>query len=163
MFILLSYNIFLKLDRGWWESGLGLMVKIILFFLSLRFLPFSWLLRVIDSISFFYSGVKRFVYISAADFGVVNYLLQGYYEGKVLLYHNLNYQYLNIHQTWEHENVIKLTLDQFIGKVWIISPFFCSNEYPPNSLSIRKSGTLSIWKNSYWLKTPIENCNMISK
>lgn len=29
-------------------------------------------------------GVKRFVYISAADFGVVNYLLQGYYEGKVL-------------------------------------------------------------------------------
>ncbi|KAK3177680.1 hypothetical protein Dsin_032851 [Dipteronia sinensis] len=29
-------------------------------------------------------GVKRFVYISAADFGVVNYVLQGYYEGKVL-------------------------------------------------------------------------------
>ncbi|KAF5935238.1 hypothetical protein HYC85_026367 [Camellia sinensis] len=28
-------------------------------------------------------GVKRFVYISAADFGVVNYLLKGYYEGKV--------------------------------------------------------------------------------
>ncbi|XP_057467776.1 uncharacterized protein At1g32220, chloroplastic-like [Actinidia eriantha] len=27
-------------------------------------------------------GVKRFVYISAADFGLVNYLLQGYYEGK---------------------------------------------------------------------------------
>lgn len=27
-------------------------------------------------------GVKRFIYISAADFGVVNYLLQGYYEGK---------------------------------------------------------------------------------
>ncbi|KAF1871875.1 hypothetical protein Lal_00020670 [Lupinus albus] len=27
-------------------------------------------------------GVKRFVYISAADFGVINYLLQGYYEGK---------------------------------------------------------------------------------
>ncbi|KAM3270621.1 putative protein, chloroplastic-like [Capsicum chacoense] len=27
-------------------------------------------------------GVKRFVYISAADFGPVNYLLQGYYEGK---------------------------------------------------------------------------------
>ncbi|CAL5204936.1 unnamed protein product [Lathyrus oleraceus] len=27
-------------------------------------------------------GIKRFVYISAADFGVVNYLLQGYYEGK---------------------------------------------------------------------------------
>ncbi|CAH9107992.1 unnamed protein product [Cuscuta europaea] len=27
-------------------------------------------------------GVKRFVYISAADFGFVNYLLQGYYEGK---------------------------------------------------------------------------------
>jgi uncharacterized protein YbjT (DUF2867 family) len=27
-------------------------------------------------------GVKRFVYISAADYGVVNYLLQGYYEGK---------------------------------------------------------------------------------
>ncbi|XP_028799045.1 uncharacterized protein At1g32220, chloroplastic [Neltuma alba] len=27
-------------------------------------------------------GVKRFVYISAADFGVVNFLLQGYYEGK---------------------------------------------------------------------------------
>ncbi|ONI33006.1 hypothetical protein PRUPE_1G399300 [Prunus persica] len=27
-------------------------------------------------------GVKRFVYVSAADFGVVNYLLRGYYEGK---------------------------------------------------------------------------------
>ncbi|KAJ7958456.1 NAD(P)-binding rossmann-fold protein [Quillaja saponaria] len=27
-------------------------------------------------------GVKRFAYISAADFGVANYLLQGYYEGK---------------------------------------------------------------------------------
>ncbi|XP_044472022.1 uncharacterized protein At1g32220, chloroplastic-like [Mangifera indica] len=27
-------------------------------------------------------GVKRFVYISAADFSVANYLLQGYYEGK---------------------------------------------------------------------------------
>ncbi|MCD7446415.1 hypothetical protein HAX54_006024 [Datura stramonium] len=27
-------------------------------------------------------GVKRFVYISAADFGIVNYVLQGYYEGK---------------------------------------------------------------------------------
>ncbi|GAV60057.1 NAD_binding_10 domain-containing protein [Cephalotus follicularis] len=27
-------------------------------------------------------GVKRFVYISAADFGLVNYLLKGYYEGK---------------------------------------------------------------------------------
>uniref|UniRef100_A0A5B6ZSW8 NAD(P)-binding domain-containing protein n=1 Tax=Davidia involucrata TaxID=16924 RepID=A0A5B6ZSW8_DAVIN len=27
-------------------------------------------------------GVKRFVYISAADFSLANYLLQGYYEGK---------------------------------------------------------------------------------
>lgn len=27
-------------------------------------------------------GVKRFVYVSAADFGLVNYILQGYYEGK---------------------------------------------------------------------------------
>ncbi|KAJ0090979.1 hypothetical protein Patl1_12650 [Pistacia atlantica] len=27
-------------------------------------------------------GVKRFVYISAADFGIANYLLHGYYEGK---------------------------------------------------------------------------------
>ncbi|KAK8582078.1 hypothetical protein V6N13_145067 [Hibiscus sabdariffa] len=27
-------------------------------------------------------GVKRFVYISAADFGLANYLLKGYYEGK---------------------------------------------------------------------------------
>ncbi|XP_015945497.2 uncharacterized protein At1g32220, chloroplastic [Arachis duranensis] len=27
-------------------------------------------------------GIKRFVYISAADFGVVNFLLRGYYEGK---------------------------------------------------------------------------------
>ncbi|MCL7024452.1 hypothetical protein MKW94_016670 [Papaver nudicaule] len=27
-------------------------------------------------------GVKRFVYISAADLGVANYLMQGYYEGK---------------------------------------------------------------------------------
>lgn len=29
------------------------------------------------------SGVKRFIYISAADFGLINYLLRGYYEGKV--------------------------------------------------------------------------------
>ncbi|CAN1816497.1 Uncharacterized protein At1g32220, chloroplastic [Linum perenne] len=28
-------------------------------------------------------GVKRFVYISAADFGLANYILRGYYEGKV--------------------------------------------------------------------------------
>ncbi|KAL3650955.1 hypothetical protein CASFOL_007358 [Castilleja foliolosa] len=28
------------------------------------------------------TGVKRFVYISAADFGVVNYLVRGYFEGK---------------------------------------------------------------------------------
>ncbi|KAI0496628.1 hypothetical protein KFK09_022949 [Dendrobium nobile] len=28
-------------------------------------------------------GVKRFVYISAADFGLVNYLLRGYYDGKI--------------------------------------------------------------------------------
>jgi len=34
----------------------------------------------------FVAGVKRFVYISAADFGLVNYLLQGYYEGKVLIF-----------------------------------------------------------------------------
>lgn len=27
-------------------------------------------------------GVKRFVYVSATDFGVANYLLQGYYAGK---------------------------------------------------------------------------------
>ncbi|XP_039052308.1 uncharacterized protein At1g32220, chloroplastic-like [Hibiscus syriacus] len=27
-------------------------------------------------------GVKRFVYISAADFGLANYFLKGYYEGK---------------------------------------------------------------------------------
>jgi uncharacterized protein YbjT (DUF2867 family) len=27
-------------------------------------------------------GVKRFVYVSAADFGLVNYLLKGYYDGK---------------------------------------------------------------------------------
>ncbi|KAL3844310.1 hypothetical protein ACJIZ3_001713 [Penstemon smallii] len=27
-------------------------------------------------------GVKRFVYVSAADYGVVNYVLRGYYEGK---------------------------------------------------------------------------------
>lgn len=27
-------------------------------------------------------GVKRFAYVSAADFGLVNYLLRGYYEGK---------------------------------------------------------------------------------
>lgn len=27
-------------------------------------------------------GVKRFVYVSAADSGVINYLLQGYYDGK---------------------------------------------------------------------------------
>ena len=29
------------------------------------------------------AGVKRFVYVSAADFGLVNYLLKGYYDGKV--------------------------------------------------------------------------------
>jgi hypothetical protein len=33
------------------------------------------------------AGVKRFVYVSAADFGLVNYLLQGYYEGKVTSQH----------------------------------------------------------------------------
>ncbi|KAI3505507.1 hypothetical protein L1887_27638 [Cichorium endivia] len=27
-------------------------------------------------------GIKRFVYVSACDYGVVNYMLQGYYEGK---------------------------------------------------------------------------------
>ncbi|XP_004291990.1 PREDICTED: uncharacterized protein At1g32220, chloroplastic-like isoform 1 [Fragaria vesca subsp. vesca] len=27
-------------------------------------------------------GVKRFVYVSAADFGLANYLVRGYYEGK---------------------------------------------------------------------------------
>ncbi|OMO88508.1 hypothetical protein CCACVL1_08323 [Corchorus capsularis] len=27
-------------------------------------------------------GVKRFVYISAADFGLVNYIIRGYYDGK---------------------------------------------------------------------------------
>ncbi|GAB2286589.1 hypothetical protein Dimus_020986 [Dionaea muscipula] len=27
-------------------------------------------------------GVKRFAYVSAADFGLVNYVLQGYYDGK---------------------------------------------------------------------------------
>ncbi|KAI7744467.1 hypothetical protein M8C21_024459, partial [Ambrosia artemisiifolia] len=27
-------------------------------------------------------GVKRFVYVSAADCGVMNYILQGYYDGK---------------------------------------------------------------------------------
>ncbi|XP_075651921.1 uncharacterized protein At1g32220, chloroplastic [Castanea sativa] len=27
-------------------------------------------------------GLKRFVYVSATDFGLANYLLQGYYEGK---------------------------------------------------------------------------------
>ncbi|XP_076932639.1 uncharacterized protein At1g32220, chloroplastic-like [Bidens hawaiensis] len=27
-------------------------------------------------------GIKRFVYISAAGFGVINYLIQGYYDGK---------------------------------------------------------------------------------
>ncbi|KAL9400485.1 hypothetical protein Peur_009446 [Populus x canadensis] len=37
----------------------------------------SWVNNVI-----WHQGVKRFVYISAADFGLVNYLLQGYYEGK---------------------------------------------------------------------------------
>ncbi|KAA3489840.1 catalytic/coenzyme binding protein [Gossypium australe] len=31
-------------------------------------------------------GVKRFVYISAADFGLANYLLKGYYEGKISMY-----------------------------------------------------------------------------
>lgn len=30
------------------------------------------------------SGVKRFVYISAADFGVINNLIRGYFQGKVL-------------------------------------------------------------------------------
>ncbi|XP_048230236.1 uncharacterized protein At1g32220, chloroplastic isoform X2 [Ricinus communis] len=27
-------------------------------------------------------GVKKFVYVSAADFGLINYILRGYYEGK---------------------------------------------------------------------------------
>ncbi|XP_022728828.1 uncharacterized protein LOC111284431 [Durio zibethinus] len=37
--------------------------------------------------------VKRYVYISAADFGLVNYLLQGYYEGKMSL---LDYLLLSV-------------------------------------------------------------------
>lgn len=36
---------------------------------------------------FYPTGVKRFVYVSAADSGVINYLLQGYYDGKVTLDH----------------------------------------------------------------------------
>lgn len=43
---------------------------------------FLWLSRFF----FLFVGVKRFVYISAADFGLVNYLLQGYYDGKVLYF-----------------------------------------------------------------------------
>lgn len=42
------------------------------------------LLLITGILAFGLTGIKRFVYISAADFGVVNYLLQGYYEGKVI-------------------------------------------------------------------------------
>lgn len=46
------------------------------------FIYFSGLDLIVDCL--FAIGVKRFVYISSADFGLANYLLQGYYEGKVL-------------------------------------------------------------------------------
>lgn len=38
--------------------------------------------------------MKRFIYISAADFGVINYLLQGYYDGKV--FNDRSAGYLNL-------------------------------------------------------------------
>ncbi|KAJ8436343.1 LOW QUALITY PROTEIN: hypothetical protein Cgig2_009908 [Carnegiea gigantea] len=40
------------------------------------------LLLWFDNVACHFTGVRRFVYISAADFGLVNYILQGYYEGK---------------------------------------------------------------------------------
>lgn len=62
----------------------------------LNFVSFSWgvqpiwslcvKIQTFDSFAAVFTscaGVQRFVYISAADFGVVNYLLRGYYEGKV--------------------------------------------------------------------------------
>lgn len=39
------------------------------------------------------SGVKRFVYISAADFGLVNYLLKGYFAGKVQFVYSFIYYF----------------------------------------------------------------------
>ncbi|CAL5439825.1 unnamed protein product [Camellia sinensis] len=45
--------------------------------------------------------VKRFVYISAADFGVVNYLLKGYYEGKRC--NSEAWIYTLNAPSWEHE------------------------------------------------------------
>jgi hypothetical protein len=59
---------------------------------QLSYLPiftyFSGLDLIVDCL--FAIGVKRFVYISSADFGLANYLLQGYYEGKVLFHYLLS-------------------------------------------------------------------------
>ncbi|KAH0895635.1 hypothetical protein HID58_045203 [Brassica napus] len=67
-------------------------------------------------------GVKRFVYISAADFGLANYLLSGYYEGKRAAETELltRFAYGGIvlrpgfiwnSQRWEHEDPI--------GSLWL--------------------------------------------
>lgn len=45
---------------------------------------------------FWMIGVKRFVYVSAADFGLANYLVRGYYEGKVCYL----WVYLYFIRTW---------------------------------------------------------------
>lgn len=68
--------------------------KIIIAFLFFLISKFCQMIVVILIFSYTYglltrqcewvTGVKRFVYISAADFGLANYLLQGYYEGKVV-------------------------------------------------------------------------------
>ncbi|KAL6594374.1 hypothetical protein ACP70R_048567 [Stipagrostis hirtigluma subsp. patula] len=88
-------------DKVIWNQGHFLVISLNL--LHLRMLWTAFLLCVscvggFGSNSFMYKingtaninairaaaerGVKRFVYVSAADFGLVNYLLKGYYEGK---------------------------------------------------------------------------------
>lgn len=58
---------------------------------------------------FLSAGVKRFVYVSAADFGLVNYLLQGYYEGKVI-----SWDY------WHAMHIVKLIFALSVPKKQVI-------------------------------------------
>lgn len=82
----------------WWYLSIVAFSVFSLFYLHLNyFIRFSYIyednnlsicykqaLLIVICAIVLYAGVKRFAYISAADFGVANYLLKGYYEGKVL-------------------------------------------------------------------------------
>lgn len=79
--------------KRWWQSLFLILIDflphacinfssylIFLFSVGFNLTLFAWMMGA----TLLSTGVKRFVYISAADFGLANYLLQGYYEGKVL-------------------------------------------------------------------------------